>query len=87
MKSDNPNDIFLKCLVILLSIIVLAASIIYLMTDKIVPGFIPLCSSALIIPMVVIFRKQENGRMYSIIFLAGSILNLIAGIMQILEAI
>lgn len=74
--------------VIILALIVLAASIVYLLTGKMVPGLIPLSSALLMLPMLMLWgRKQENGKLYAILFLSASILNLIAGILQIMQAI
>lgn len=74
--------------VIILALIVLAASIVYLLTGKMVPGLIPLSSALLMLPMLILWgRKQENGKLYAILFLSASILNLIAGILQVMQAI
>ena len=86
MRSDKPNKV-VALAVILLGVLVMAASIIYLTTDAMIPGFIPFCSAILTILMMILWRKNEHGHIYAIIFLVASVLNLIAGILQVLSAI
>ena len=86
MRSDTPNKV-VALAVILLGIVVMAASIIYLATDNMIPGLIPFCSAILTILMMILWRKNEHGKVYAIIFLVASVLNLIAGILQVLSAI
>ena len=86
MRSDTPNKL-VALSVILLGIVVMAASIIYLATDNMIPGLIPFCSAILTILMMILWRKNEHGKVYAIIFLVASVLNLIAGILQVLSAI
>jgi len=60
---------------------------IYLVSGNMIPGLIPLCSAALMIPFILLWGKQENGKIYSVIFLISALLNLIAAILQIHNAL
>lgn len=85
MKSKK--DLVLTVVVIFLALAVTAASIVYLVTEKMVPGLIPLLSAVLMVPMILVTRKQPTGgKLTMILFIAAAILNLIAGIMQIVQA-
>lgn len=80
----NKKDIVLSILVV----IIIAASIIYLISGQMIPGFIPLLQSLLMILMIVNWRKRrDNGILYASIFAIAAVLNLIAAIMQIANLI
>ncbi|MBQ8835219.1 MAG: hypothetical protein IJ001_09920 [Oscillospiraceae bacterium] len=83
MKKDK----LLAVIVILLGVIVMAASIVYIVTDRMIPGLIPLCSAVLMVPMILLWRKNENGKLYAFLFMTASILNLIAAVLQIANAL
>lgn len=84
----NKKDIVLSILVVVLAVIIIAASIIYLISDQMIPGFIPLLQSLLMILMIVNWRKRrDNGILYASIFAIAAVLNLIAAIMQIANLI
>lgn len=74
-------------LVILLGVVLIAATLLFLLTDRMIPGLIPICSAVLMVPMMQLWRGQENGTLYSILFLAAGVLNLIAAILQIWTAL
>ena len=83
MKRDK----LLAVLVILLGVVLIAATLLYLFTDRMIPGLIPICSAVLMIPMMQLWRGKENGTLYSILFLSAGVLNLIAAILQIWTAL
>lgn len=83
MKRDK----LLAVLVILLGVVLIAATLLFLLTDRMIPGLIPICSAVLMVPMMLLWRGQKNGTLYSILFLAAGVLNLIAAILQIWTAL
>lgn len=83
MKRDK----LLAVLVILLGTVLIAATLLYLLTDQMILGLIPICSAVLMVPMMQLWRGKENGMLYSILFLIAGVLNLIAAVMQILSAL
>lgn len=80
MKRDK----LLAVLVILLGVVLIAATLLFLLTDRMIPGLIPICSAVM---MMLLWRGQENGKLYSILFLTAGVLNLIAAILQIWTAL
>lgn len=83
MKRDKA----LSWIIIGVSILIMGVSLLYLITGFMVPGLIPLGSAILMVPLLLFYRKRENGKMYAVLFLSAAVLNLIAGVMQLLNAI
>ncbi|WP_249029067.1 hypothetical protein [Tannockella kyphosi] len=81
MKKDKILDIS----TIVFSVIVIALSVIYVITGNMIPGLNPLCLSVLIIFMF--FNDKITGKniyMKSLFLIAAS-LNVIAGIIQLVN--
>jgi len=84
----NKKDKFITVVIITLSIILILASSIYLITEKMIPGLIPLLTAVLMIPMIALWgNRPDKGKLYAILFATAAVLNMIAGIMQIIQAL
>lgn len=79
---NNKKERLLSASMILLSIVVLVSSIVYLITGKMIPGLMPLSQAALMVPMYLLWKNREP-KWISILFIAACVLNIFAGIAQI----
>jgi hypothetical protein len=70
--------------VIGLALTVSTASIVYLFTELMIPGLIPLASAGMLVP---IWQQQRKHKVVSILLIVSFVLNIIAGIMQIASAV
>ena len=73
----------MKLVGISLATLVLVFSTIYLLTGWMIPGLLPFAQAALMIPMFLLWRKQTHHRWIGTLFAVAAVLNVIAGIMQI----
>lgn len=87
MKQIERRKLLLTVLMIALAVIVIVASVIYLGTDKMIPGLIPMGSAGIMVLMILQWRRDENGKLYAILFAIAGILNLISAVMQIWAAL
>ena len=81
MKSKKEK--VLSAIIILLAIVVLVCTAVYLITDKMIPGLMPLSQAALMVPMYILWKNREP-KWIGYLFILAGILNLIAGVMQII---
>ena len=79
--NSRKEKIF-AIVMIALAVVVLVSTTVYLITDKMIPGLMPLSQAALMIPMFLLWRNREP-KWISYLFILAGILNLIAGVMQI----
>ena len=79
---NNKKERLLSASMILLSIVVLVSSIVYLITGKMIPGLMPLSQAALMVPTYLLWKNREP-KWISILFIAACVLNIFAGIAQI----
>ena len=79
---NNKKEQLLSAAVILLSIVVLVSSIVYLITGKMIPGLMPLSQAAMMVPMYLLWKNREP-KWIRILFIAACVLNIFAGIAQI----
>ena len=79
--NSRKEKIF-AIVMIALAVVVLVSTTVYLITDKMIPGLMPLSQAALMIPMFLLWKNREP-RWISYLFILAGILNLIAGVMQI----
>ena len=79
---NNKKERLLSASMILLSIVVLVSSIVYLITGKMIPGLMPLSQAALMVPMYLLWKNREP-KWIRILFIAACVLNIFAGIAQI----
>ena len=77
----KPKVTAQSLIVIILAMTVLAATIIYLFTDKMIPGLIPLCTAVMMVPM---WHQQKQNKTVTVLCLTAAVLNVIAGVMQII---
>ena len=70
---------------VVLALVVLVSTVVYLITDKMIPGLMPLSQAVLMIPMYLLWKNREPKWIRCLFVLAG-FLNLLAGIMQIIKA-
>ena len=77
----KPKVTAQSLIVIILAMTVLAATIIYLFTDKMIPGLIPLCTAVMMVPM---WHQQKQNKTVAVLCLTAAVLNVIAGVMQII---
>lgn len=81
MKSRK--DRLLSAVMLLLLTVVLVSTIVYLITGNMIPGLMPLSQAGLMIPMYSLWKNREP-KWISILFIVACVLNIIAGIAQIL---
>lgn len=81
MKSKKHK--VLSSIMILLAIVVLVCTAVYLITDQMIPGLMPFAQAALMVPMYSLWKNREP-KWISYLFILAGILNLIAGVMQII---
>lgn len=79
---NSRKEKILAIVMTALAVVVLVSTVAYLITDKMIPGLMPLSQAALMIPMFLLWRNREPKWIRYLFILAG-ILNLIAGVMQI----
>lgn len=77
----KPKVTAQSLIVIILAMTVLAATIIYLFTNKMIPGLIPLCTAVMMVPM---WHQQKQNKTVAVLCLVAAVLNVIAGVMQII---
>ena len=80
MKSKKER--LISAAMILLAIVVLVATVVYLITGKMIPGLMPLSQAALMVPMYLLWKTREP-KWIRILFIVACILNIIAGVAQI----
>ena len=80
MKSKKER--LISAAMILLAIVVLVSTVVYLITSKMIPGLMPLSQAALMVPMYLLWKNREP-KWISILFIAACVLNIFAGIAQI----
>lgn len=79
---NSRKEKILAIIMTALAVVVLVSTVAYLITDKMIPGLMPLSQAALMVPMFLLWRKREP-KWISYLFILAGILNLIAGVMQI----
>lgn len=79
---NSRKEKIIAIVMTVLAVVVLVSTVAYLITDKMIPGLMPLSQAALMVPMFLLWRKREP-KWISYLFILAGILNLIAGVMQI----
>ena len=79
---NSRKEKIIAIVMTVLAVVVLVSTVAYLITDKMIPGLMPLSQAALMIPMFLLWRNREP-KWISYLFILAGILNLIAGVMQI----
>ncbi len=79
---NSRKEKILAIVMTALAVVVLLSTVAYLITDKMIPGLMPLSQAALMVPMFLLWRNREP-KWISYLFILAGILNLIAGVMQI----
>ena len=79
---NSRKEKILAIVMTVLAVVVLVSTVAYLITDKMIPGLMPLSQAALMIPMFLLWRNREP-KWISYLFILAGILNLIAVVMQI----
>ena len=79
---NSRKEKILAIVMTALAVVVLVSTVAYLITDKMIPGLMPLSQAALMVPMFLLWRNREP-KWISYLFILAGILNLIAGVMQI----
>lgn len=79
----NKKEKILSISMVVLALVVLVSTAVYLITDKMIPGLMPLSQAALMVPMYILWKNREP-KWISYLFILAGILNLIAGVMQII---
>ena len=69
------------------SVIVIALSVIYLLTEKMIPGLNPLCLAVLIVLMIFKDKTTGKNKYIKLLFFIAAGLNIIAGIIQLANAL
>lgn len=80
MKTKKER--LLSAVMLLLLTVVLVSTIVYLVTGNMIPGLMPLSQAWLMIPMYSLWKNREL-KWISILFIVAFVLNVIAGIAQI----
>ena len=81
---NSKKERLLSAVVILLALVVLVSTVVYLITGNYIPGLMPLSQAALMVPMYFLWKSREP-RWISYLFLVAGVLNVIAGILQIVK--
>lgn len=81
---NSKKERLLSAVVILLALVVLVSTVVYLITGNYIPGLMPLSQAALMVPMYSLWKSREP-RWISYLFLVAGVLNVIAGILQIVK--
>lgn len=84
MANSNRKDLPTVILGILLAAVVTVSTVIYLLTDNMIPGLTPFCTAALMVPL---WKQQKQNKAVAVMLIIAAILNVAAGIMQIITAI
>ena len=79
---NSRKEKILAIVMTVLAVVVLVSTVAYLITDKMIPGLMPLSQAALMVPMFLLWRNREP-KWISYLFILAGILNLIAVVMQI----
>lgn len=79
---NSRKEKIIAIVMTVLAVVVLVSTVAYLITDKMIPGLMPLSQAALMVPMFLLWRKREP-KWISYLFILAGILNLIAVVMQI----
>lgn len=79
---NSRKEKILAIVMTALAVVVLVSTVAYLITDKMIPGLMPLSQAALMVPMFLLWRNREP-KWISYLFILAGILNLIAVVMQI----
>ena len=79
---NSRKEKILAIVMTALAVVVLVSTVAYLITDKMIPGLMPLSQAALMVPMFLLWRKREP-KWISYLFILAGILNLISAVMQI----
>ena len=79
---NSRKEKIIAIVMTVLAVVVLVSTAVYLITDQMIPGLMPLSQAALMVPMFLLWRKREP-KWISYLFILAGILNLIAGVMQI----
>lgn len=82
----NKKDILLSAVLLLLAAVVIVSTLVYLLTDKMIPGLQPFAQAAMMLPMILLWKRTQKNQWISILFVFAAVLNVIAGIMQIVSA-
>ena len=80
MKSKKEK--ILSISMVVLALVVMVSTVAYLITDKMIPGLMPFSQAALMVPTYILWKNREP-KWIGILFLVACVLNLIAGVMQI----
>lgn len=90
-KRENlsKKDKILTKVITVLSITVVLVAAAYLVLDFSIPGLLPLSTALLMASFVVLFnqKNKEENKVISIICLVAAIINVISGILEIIEVI
>lgn len=79
---NSRKEKILAIVMTVLAVVALVSTVAYLITDKMIPGLMPLSQAALMVPMFLLWRNREP-KWISYLFILAGTLNLIAGVMQI----
>ena len=79
---NSRKEKIIAIVMTVLAVVVLVSTVAYLITDKMIPGLMPLSQAALMVPMFLLWSKRAP-KWLSYQFILAGILNLIAGVMQI----
>lgn len=79
---NSRKEKILAIVMTALAVVVLVSTVAYLITDKMIPGLMPLSQAALMVPMFLLWRNREP-KWISYLFILAGILNLISAVMQI----
>ena len=79
---NSRKEKIIAIVMTVLAVVVLVSTVAYLITDKMIPGLMPLSQAALMVPMFLLWRNREP-KWISYLFILAGILNLISAVMQI----
>ena len=85
MKETPKMPIWMLIMICILSVAIVVAIILQILLDLSIPGLIPFATAALFVPMLIsYFKSTKKDTFLLIVFLAGFLLNVAGGILQII---
>lgn len=85
MKETPKMPIWMLIAICIVTATIVLAIILQILLDISIPGLIPFATAALFVPMLISYFKSPKKDMFLlIVFLAGFLLNVAGGILQII---
>lgn len=85
MKETPKMPIWMLIMICIVSAVIVLAIILQILLDISIPGLIPFATAVLFVPMLIsYFKSAKKDAFLLIVFLAGFLLNVAGGILQLI---